>query len=302
LSIDETAARRVLKTDIGDVLGLDAAGAAAGVSDIVDENMANAARMHGVESGKDLGRRTMIAFGGNGPLHATRVARRAGIDRIIVPPDPGVGSAVGFLYAPVSFEIVRSYYTTLDNLVPDDINELFEGLIADAEDVVRSGAPDGELTRQRAAFMRYRGQGHEIEVSLADRPMLPADIDGLRTGFETEYRRQFARAVPGMVIEILNWSVRVSSLDQATLATSTAKAERARAPANMRSIRCDVTDQTVEAGLHHRADLQPGDQVTGPALIIEPQTTTLVSRDFTAGMMDDGSLVLNRVDEQETGA
>ncbi len=299
LRINEAAAQDVLKADVGDLLGLDAIDAAAGVSDVVDENMANAARMHGVESGRELNARTMIAFGGNGPLHATRVARRVGVDRIIVPPDPGVGSAVGFLYAPVSFEIVRSLYATLDSLNLDEINRLFDQLIDNAENVVRAGAPTDNLTRQRTAFMRYRGQGHEFEIALSDRQLIPGDVVRLRNDFEAEYRRQFTRAVPGMVIEVLNWSVRVSSPCQPPAPTSQAKASRTPTPASIRDIRCDVTDETVAAGLFHRADLQPGDSVCGPALIVEPQTTTLVSRDFSASMTGNRSLVLTRLCEKD---
>jgi N-methylhydantoinase A len=95
------------------------------VSEIVDENMAAAGRMHAVESGKDLAARVMIAFGGNGPLHATRVARRAQVDRIVVPRNPGVGSALGFLYAPVSFETIRSRYATLETLDVAGLNAFF---------------------------------------------------------------------------------------------------------------------------------------------------------------------------------
>ena len=107
--------------------------------------MAAAGRMHAVESGKDLAARVMIAFGGNGPLHATRVARRAQVDRILIPRDPGVGSAVGFLFAPVSFEIIRSRYCTLEMLDVDGLNAFFDAMIEDAEAVVRAGAPEGQL-------------------------------------------------------------------------------------------------------------------------------------------------------------
>ncbi|MEO0783051.1 MAG: hydantoinase/oxoprolinase family protein, partial [Pseudomonadota bacterium] len=169
LNIDVFAAEKALQTHLGEAVGLSAREAAAGISEIVDENMAGAGRMHAVESGKDLGSRTMIAFGGNGPLHATRVARRAGVKRIIIPKDPGVGSAVGFLYAPVSFEIVRSRYTTLHSLDTADLNAFFNTMIIEAESVVRAGAPDAILQCTRSAFMRYQGQGHEIEILLPGR-------------------------------------------------------------------------------------------------------------------------------------
>jgi N-methylhydantoinase A len=293
LEIDRAAAEAALQRHVGAALDLDAAGAADGVSQIVDESMASAARMHGVESGKDLGARTLIAFGGNGPLHATRLARRAGVARILIPRDPGVGSALGFLFAPVSFEIVRSHYATLDGLDVAAVDGLFVSLIAEAESVVRAGAPGGHLVRQRTAFMRYHGQGHEIEIALPDRPMETADVTGLRAAFEAEYRRLFARAVPGMTIEILNWAVRVSTAP--TPATPAVDGPPAPAPNRIiepkrtRSILCDVTGETVKAG-----ELKPGDRLSGPVLIVEPQTTTLVSRDFLAAVDGDGNLLLTR--------
>ncbi len=128
LKIDVDAARNVLAQCLAGPLQTDSIGAAIGISEIVDESMASAGRMHAVESGKDLATRTMIAFGGNGPLHATRVARRAGVSRILIPQDPGVGSAVGFLFAPVSFEIVRCRYATLDALDTDALNRFFEDM------------------------------------------------------------------------------------------------------------------------------------------------------------------------------
>ena len=112
LTIDRSAAEIAIDHKISKPLEINAQGAAFAISEIVDENMASAGRMHAVESGKDISSRLMIAFGGNGPLHATRVARRAQVRRILIPNNPGVGSAVGFLYAPVSFEIIRSRYTT----------------------------------------------------------------------------------------------------------------------------------------------------------------------------------------------
>ncbi|MEE9589917.1 MAG: hydantoinase/oxoprolinase family protein [Hyphomicrobiaceae bacterium] len=299
LRADMTAAEEALRTHVGEPLGLDAAGAADGVSQIVDENMANAARMHAVESGKDVGGRTMIAFGGNGPLHATRLARRAGIDRIVVPRDPGVGSAIGFLHAPVSYEIVRSRYAKLDTLDVEQINELFETLISEAEKVVRAGAPDEELLSQRIAFMRYHGQGHEVEIILANDRISHDDIPTMRAAFEAEYRRQFARSVPGMEIEILNWAVRVSTKVAAT-ATSGPETGTTMAKADgKRAIICDVTGAPVEAAVYHRARLRHGDFVVGPALIVEPQTTTLVSVDFDCSVDWDNNLHLKRLARRE---
>lgn len=297
ISIDPKSSEITLKSVIGERLSLDATGAADGVSRIVDESMASAARMHAVESGKDLGARTMIAFGGNGPLHASRVARSAGVSRIVIPPNPGVGSAVGFLYAPVSFEIVRSSYCLLDSMDIDAINTLFDAMIAEASTVVAQGAPDTSTQTQRTAFMRYHGQGHEIEIPLPDRHLTATDLPALTSAFEAEYRKQFSRPVPGMEIEILNWAVRVSTPDEPLPRAIPIPTGRTIPVTTSRPITCDVDGTTKQAAFVARNSLQPGDQIPGPALIHEPQTTTLVSADFTAQTDALGNLILIRTTE-----
>ena len=292
--IEPDAAATVMAAELGGPLGLDAIGAADGVSRIVDENMASAARMHAVESGKDLTTRTMIAFGGNGPLHACRVARAAGVSRILIPANPGVGSAVGFLFAPVSFEIVRSRYSLLQELDFDAVNALFDRMRGEALAVVRQGAPKAPVTTARTAFMRYSGQGHEIEVALPDRDLTAEDIDPLTQAFEVAYSRQFSRPVPGMRIEILNWAVRVATHVEAPSSMEEAQAPRPREVSDTRSIICDLTAKRREVAFVHREALRPGDLIAGPAIITEPQTTTLVGGDFSALVDPRGNLILTR--------
>lgn len=278
LAIDVEAARIALSADIGAKLSLSVQDAAQAVSEIVEENMASAARMHGVESGQDLNTRVMIAFGGNGPLHATRLARRAGVRRILIPRDPGVGSAVGFLHAPVPVEIIRSRYALLDALDLQGLAGFFEAMQAEAEAVVSAGAPGQALHQRRVAFMRYHGQGHEIEIDLPAHPMTASDLAALKQAFEVEYARQFSRVVPAMEIEILNWALPVSTMPPQDHGTGAVTTPRVIHPVT----HCDVTGTPRRAGLFERADLAPGDTLTGPALIVEPQTTTYVSADFTA--------------------
>ncbi|MFK7880840.1 hydantoinase/oxoprolinase family protein [Roseobacter sp.] len=298
LQIDMLAAKKALTSGVGKPLNLDAAEAAFGISEIVDENMAGAGRMHAVESGKDLSTRVMIAFGGNGPLHATRVARRAQIDHILIPRNPGVGSAVGFLYAPVSFEIIRSRYATLESLDVAGLNNFLDEMIIEAQSVVRAGAPDGRLIQRRKAFMRYHGQGHEIEVPLPDRAIQEADILDLRHAFEEEYRSQFSRAVPGMKIEVLNWALEVSTEPQALEHYPDARNTRRAQHNAQRRILCEVTGTWRAANIFDRAALVPGDVLDGPALIIEPQTTTFVSADFSAHVDVGNNIWLTRNGER----
>ena len=297
-ALDIDSARDAIAERIGAPLGVDGAEAADGISRIVGESMASAGRAHAVESGKDLGSRTMIAFGGNGPLHACRVARSAGVSRVIVPPAPGVGSAVGFLFAPVSFEIVRSRYTQLADMDIAAINDLYERMCAEAAEVVRKGDAAAVPRTRRTAFMRYKGQGHEIEIALPDRSLRTEDIPKLTAAFEAAYSRQFSRPVPGMRIEILNWAVRTAT-QPATPEPAGAQPESAEHPiAETRPIRCDVAGDMVEAAFVRRETLSPGAWLDGPALIVEPQTTTLVAADFRADVDGFGNLVLTRGNRQ----
>ncbi|HZU91486.1 MAG TPA: hydantoinase/oxoprolinase family protein, partial [Stellaceae bacterium] len=180
MALDRDAAAAALRREIGEPLGLALELAALGVSEIVDENMANAARVHAIESGKDVRDRTLVAFGGAAPLHAARLAEKLGIDRVLIPSHAGVGSAVGFLRAPISYEIVRSHLQRLDAFDAEAANALFAAMRAEAERVVRRGAGTAPLTETRSAFMRYRGQGHEIAVSLPARAYEAADAQVFR--------------------------------------------------------------------------------------------------------------------------
>jgi len=166
LPLDETAAGAALERAIGEPLGLPLELAAIGISEMVDENMANAARVHAIESGKDVATRTLIAFGGAAPLHAARVAEKLGIARILVPANAGVGSAVGFLRAPVAYEIVRTNLQRLSAFDAATANRILGEMHEEAEAIVRRGAGEAVLEERRSAFMRYKGQGHEIAVTV----------------------------------------------------------------------------------------------------------------------------------------
>ena len=145
--------------------------AALGVIEMVDENMANAARVHAVESGKTCEGRTLIAFGGGGPVHGARIAEKIGIARVLVPSGAGVGSAIGFLRAPVGYEVVRSLYQRLGSLDLDAVNALLAAMAEEAASVVARGSFGAETEERRLAYMRYVGQGHEIAVPLPVRPL-----------------------------------------------------------------------------------------------------------------------------------
>jgi len=294
ISLSIEKARQALASDIGNKLDMDTETAAIGVCEVVDENMANAARVHAVESGKELADFTMIAFGGAAPLHASRLCEKLGIDAVLIPPGAGVGSAIGFLRAPFGFEAVRGAYLKLSQFDADWTNRLITDLGTEAEKFARAGTPDGELTREIKAYMRYAGQGWEIVVRLPNRKFGANDRKEIRRLFEDEYIRLFGRALEGLDIEIMNWSVQASSPPGAVQPVASLSATSHLKTDSTRSI-FDAKQQTmVEAGLFDRDLMVAGNQVSGPAIIVENETTTIVTSAFEAIMQSDRCLLVQR--------
>ena len=279
IALDPARATAAIQATIATPLGMSANEAARGIAEIVDETMASAARVHAVENGKDTAGRTLIAFGGAAPLHAVRLAQKLGISRVVIPPDAGVGSAHGFLDAPIAYEVVRTLLLRLDRLDTAALDALFAGMHAEAETVVRLGFPVGDLTETRTAFMRYRGQGHEVAVAL---PPGAVDAAALRTAFDATYARVYGRVIPGLEVETVTWTL--------ALAQPFSLPERLPAPPDLApppptaTVRLidpasgDVTDATV----YPRAALPAGAQLTGPAIIVEAGTSTIVPPGFLA--------------------
>ncbi|MGI9390911.1 MAG: hydantoinase/oxoprolinase family protein, partial [Boseongicola sp.] len=198
---------KALEEHVGSSLAMEVVEAAWGVSEVVDENMANAARVHAVENGEDLGEYTMIAFGGAAPLHAARLCEKLGIDRCLIPQGAGVGSAIGFLRAPFSFEANRSVFMTLDSFDPQLIKELFKEMEEEATRFVRSCDADAQIETAHKIYMRYAGQGWEIPVDLSAQDAREPDSSNFQRLFEAEYSNLFGRPVESMATEITVWSV-----------------------------------------------------------------------------------------------
>jgi N-methylhydantoinase A len=282
IALNAAKAERAIAERVAAPLALAADHAALGISEMVDENMANAARVHAIESGKDLRTRTLIAFGGAAPLHAARVAEKLGIGRVLIPANAGVGSAVGLLRAPVAYEIVRGRLLRLSEFDPIAANRLLAEMRAEAETVVRRGAPDAELTEQRSSFMRYRGQGHEIAVELPVRDFTAADRTVLAELFEAAYRRLYSRSIPGVDIEVLSWVLALRAPAEGRLAAEAAETPTAPKPVARRPVFDPDSGEFVDTPIYWRPDLAPGARIAGPAVIAEDETSTVVSPDFEA--------------------
>ncbi|MCG6883691.1 MAG: hydantoinase/oxoprolinase family protein [Silicimonas sp.] len=282
-----------IEAALASTTGLEVADAAFGVTEMVDENMANAARVHTVEHGRDVERFTMIAFGGGAPLHACRLCEKLGIERLIVPPGAGVGSAIGFLRAPFSYEATRGFYQRLDNFDARAANALVEELRSEAEAFVASGSTGATETRL-TIFMRYTGQGWEIPVPVSAAAFVAGDEAALESAFEEAYRGLFGRTIDGLAVEITNWALNV--------ATPVPPVPRVAPPAARRDARSDATRsifdagrrETLEAWELRRADMATGDSIDGPAVITEDETTTIITAAFRATMQADGALLIER--------
>jgi N-methylhydantoinase A len=280
--------------EVGQPLGLEVALAAYGVAEIVDETMSNAARVLAVEEGKVAAEHTMIAFGGAAPLHACRLAEKLGIERIVVPVDAGVGSAIGFLRAPVAYEVVRSLNMRLSGFDAEAVNRLMAEMKAEALGVVESGAFGAPLSEQRIAYMRYLGQGHEITVAVPPGELAKADGATLQAAYDAEYRRLYKRTIPDADIEILSWGLTVSTVSELPAPTAMPRAGKSAVPSGSRAVYDAERDAAVAVPLYRRGDLAAGATVAGPAIITEDQTSSFITAPFRAIIAENGNIVIER--------
>lgn len=260
-------------------LDLDPIAAAWGIHQVVNENMAGAARIHAVERGTDPRGRAIFGFGGAGPVHAYRVAEILRAPELIVPLGAGVTSALGFLVAPLAFDYVRSYPAPLTELDWDRANDLLaemtnEGLNTLAE----ADVPAEAITMRRSADLRYRGQGHEVAVPLPDGVLGGDSLAALEETFAGVYRRLYGRVAEGVPLEVVSWRVVVSgprpSLDLraptggATDATASLKGER--------PIYLPEHGKHVTVPIYDRYGLAPGTTFISPAIVEERESTAII--------------------------
>ncbi|MYE83680.1 MAG: hypothetical protein F4X36_17920 [Gammaproteobacteria bacterium] len=296
MRLQEAAAARAVETDVGRILGMDTTTAAFGVCEVVDENMAAAARAHAAEWGKSLADRTLIAYGGAAPLHAVRLADKLGLDRIVVPAGAGVGAAVGFLAAPVSYEVARSRYMRLSDFDAGLIDAVMAEMRQEAREIVEA-ATEAPLDETRRAYMRYAGQGYEIAVEL---PAGSADEYGreaLHAAFEDAYRTLYGRVIPDLDIEVLSWTLTLGAEPAALSATALANEGTAADGAPAATELYDPgAGERLRARRFARESLAAGAAVEGPALIVEAQTTTVLSPAFHARVSPRGDIVMERIE------
>ncbi len=294
IPLSPQASEVAVNAKLSNTLEISASDAAFGVTEMVDENMANAARVHTVENGRDIEHFTMIGFGGGAPLHACRLCEKLGIKELIIPPGAGVGSAIGFLKAPFSYEATRGLFQRLDQFDASSVNATLAELEKEATAFVSAGAQDAKTTTRLTAFMRYSGQGWEIPVVLPYETFVDADAAKILTAFEAAYQTLFGRVIDGLGIEITNWSLVVASVLPETPSVVGHTSGTPVTALRKRQFFDAALRKTVDAQEVERAAMTAGQAVEGPAIIVESETTTIVTSGYRAIGQGDGSLRLIR--------
>jgi len=277
MRLDVEAARSALSRLAG-TLGLTVEEVAWGIYQIVNENMANAARTHMGERGKDPRRLPLYAFGGAGPVHGYRVAEILHLPALISPFGAGVGSTFGLLAAPLAFDFVRSAYSRLDGLQWGSVNGLLDEMARDGRAILEgSGLAGADISYERSADMRFVGQGHEVSVPLPDGVLGEHHLPEVAASFEQVYRALYGRKGPDVPLEVINWRVVATGPHpDSDFRLPQDSADPDRALKGKRPAYFPEFGRYIETPVYDRYALKPGEVFEGPAIVEERESTLVV--------------------------
>ncbi len=296
MALDPDAARTAIESRLAAPMGMSVTQAARGIHEVVNENMATAARMHAAEQGLDIRGSALVAFGGAGPVHAYGVAKLLGLNKVICPLGAGVMSSLGMLVAPKSYSAVQSYISQLDDVDWVHVNDIFKSMEATAIDLIESaGVKTEDIEIQRSADMRYVGQGFEIVVPVPDGKLGPASQDELATAFDTTYEALFGRVLNEVPVETITWRMTASE----PAPRPKIRFQTARSDADSEGIKGErpvyFTDENrfVDCPVFDRYNLDPGSTVRGPAIVEERESTVFVGPDANCTIDEHLNLVMS---------
>ena len=294
MRLDVEAARRAVEERVARPMGLELIDAAWGIHRVVNENMAGAARVHGIERGKDLRGYPLFAFGGAGPVHAWEVGRILRVPRVLVPFGAGALSAYGLLAAPLAFDFVRTAPQRMAAADWAQINRLFDEMEAEGRRIVRgAGVAERDISVRRTAEMRYLGQGHEVDVEIPAGPLGPGSLSAITASFEAAYRLLYSRTPQGVPLEALNWRAVVSG-PRPDLTISGGMAPGAAVtpvPKKHRAAYFPEARGYVETPVYDRYALGPGVRLAGPAIVEERESTTVIGPGAVITVDDHRTLI-----------
>ena len=290
INLSKEFANNAITKNISKKLNMKTETAALAISEIVDETMSNAARVHTVEQGHETSNRTLIGFGGAAPLHISRVAEKLKVKKIIIPTNASVGSAVGFLRAPVGYEVVKSLRMLLNKFNYEKVNNLLASMRNEAQKIIQNNSEKTEFIEERYAFMRYAGQGHEIKVPIDNEISSNEDAKKIKSSFEANYEKLYSRTLPNADIEILTWSLSLSIVGENSnqyLELDTYKTIKENSYIDF----CDYqSGDKIKIPNYDRTELNPGDLIEGQCVITEAQTTIVVSNNFNTKVLSNNFL------------
>ena len=298
IKLSKQLADKAITENIVKFVNIDTNIAALAISEIVDETMSNAARVHTVEQGHETSNRTLIAFGGAAPLHIARVAEKLRVSNIIIPTNASVGSAVGFLKAPVGYEVVKSLRMLLNRFETDKVNDLLEKMKNEAQSIIQSETGSIKFVEERFAFMRYAGQGHEIKVQVDNNLLTQSDISKIKTSFEKKYEKLYSRILPNADIEILTWSLSLSIKNEKINSFKKLNSYKKIKENSLVDIVDYDSSKKIKVPYFERDSLKPGDIIKGHCIISEEQTTIVVSNKFNTKVLSNNFLQMEYTNDE----
>ena len=292
LNLDK--ARHAIEEKIAKPLKVDLVRAAWGIHQVVNENMANAARIHLVEKGRDPRDYNLIAFGGAGPVHAYRVAERLKLKTLVCPLAAGVTSAFGMLTAPLAFDFVQSYVTSFSELDFTVLDRLYAEMESRGRELLMAAGVEGELTFSRSADMRYLHQGFEIRVPLPSGQLTPESLPALRHAFTEEYERLYKRLNPGVEVEVVNWRLVATGPQPIVRLPAPTSANRTLAGAHKgdRAVYLPEHNEFVSCPVYDRYLLPVQVQFSGPAVVEERECTVVIGAHAQAVVDEEQNLLI----------
>ena len=295
ISLSKDLANKAIKKNITEIVKMDNGTAALAISEIVDETMSNAARVHTVEQGHETSNRTLIAFGGAAPLHIARVAEKLRVNSVIIPTNASVGSAVGFLKAPVGYEVVKSLRMLLNVFQAEKVNELLKKMRNEAEKIIQNTSGKVSFIEERYAFMRYAGQGHEIKVAIDNADLSNYHSAKIKSSFEEQYEKLYSRILPNADIEILTWSLSLSIANEEKTSFKNLKSFNKIKESKLVDFVDYERNEKIKIPYFERSELKPGDIISGQCIISEDQTTVVVSKNFNTKVLSNNFLQMESI-------
>lgn len=294
IALDKERAKKGIEEKLSRGLGVSLEDAAGGIFNLVNENMASALRMHLAEQGATLSDVAIVAFGGAGPVHVYAMAKKLGIRRILIPMYAGVASAIGFLVAPFSFDLVHTNRISLEKAELKAIENQFKDMEKEGAEILNSVSKGKTIEYTRSVDMCYSGQGFEINVSGTIHAAEEDLKEILRDRFNKSFEALYGRTYPDVDIEIVNLRVTATVLEQPLklMRLPTNDESVSDAMKGVRIAYSPDTQSNIEYKVYDRYKLRAGAKLTGPAIIEEKESTTIVGPDAKISIDDYGTILI----------